>query len=333
MKKPRNRRIAPVILVLILVVAAFAYGVGIATFNVFPYPLLDSLARRAIGRETQPEAASSQQVLDKLHRHAEVEVHFIDVGHGDAFVVLLEDGTAMMIDTGREEYAEFVVEYLNSLGVSQIDLLLITHYHGDHIGGAFAVVDSVRVKEVALPKYTTQTAEERKFIDDVIGDIPFNHVGAGDLWTFGDIELRVLGPMRKYESLDGYPAFYAANNNSIVSQLVSPAVTVLFMADAKTKAEMDLLSSQQDLRSDVLQVGHHGRYASTSHELLAGSNPEYAVISTNGRYPYAHKDVIRRLETLGCTILRTDIHGSIVLRASEDDYWFKVSQGEIPANE
>ncbi len=325
-KKPAKRCQINCVLLLFFTITAFLYGVYITSYNKRPYTSSRKFLELFISRyHPVPAVNSSQEVLDKLNSSSLVQVHFIDVGHGNAIVLLDDDGTVIMIDSGNRYYSKEVVRYLEKLGVKKIDLFVITHYHNDHIGGVPAILETFMIKKFALSKYQPEYLASR-FLRQIEGKVAYEHVGVGHTWQFGTIELRVVGPIREYEHLKGKPGFYVENNYSIVTQLVTPAINVLFMADAKRRAELDLVNSYADLKTDVLQVGHHGRYGSTTEELLDVSKPRYAIISTCGNYPYAHMDIISKLEQIGCKVLRTDHHGSIVLKATEKEYWFKVSR-------
>ncbi len=262
----------------------------------------------AISFLTACPAISSSTDLSR----GDLEVHFIDVGQGEAIFIR----TAMhhvLIDGGSR--GEAVPNYLARQGVVQLDLVIATHPHADHIGGLINVLHQFPVLEVIDPAvpHTTRTFEEYlTLIDDL--NIPFTEGRAGMTRELGGATLELLHPVD--------PSSRDLNDASIVARLSYGAVHFLFTGDAEAPSEYAMLSRSQDLRSTVLKVGHHGSHSSTTQEFLRAVDPEIAVImcGVDNTYGHPHDVVLTRLEAAGIPIYRTDLHGSIVIHTDGINY-------------
>lgn len=247
-----------------------------------------------------------------------LEIHFIDVGMGDAiFLRDYNDGavTDMMIDTGDRGHTVAVTDYLIEQGVTDLQYLVLTHPHADHIGGANRILDNFTIQDAVLAPIEADTETYEKLmvkIEDK-GITPL-YPQVGDLLSFGDAQLELYAPA---------PVLYSSENDwSLVFMLTYAGRRVLFTGDAEDNSELDMLYDPTlDLHADVLKVGHHGSKASTSYEFVAAVSPTYAVIScgVTSKKDYPDVEVGMNLMDAGCTdILTTYVHGTIVLTICED---------------
>ncbi|MBI2842555.1 MAG: MBL fold metallo-hydrolase [Armatimonadetes bacterium] len=244
-----------------------------------------------------------------------LRVEFIDVGQGDSVFIRTPDGVNALVDAGEQEYGPEVVERLRQLGVRRLSLVVMSHPHSDHIGGMPAVFEAFPVDRVLDSGYAhgTDTQERVLNIIDAEG-IPYYRARSGTDLTLGRlVRLEVLSPPT--ELFDGTSS--DANNNSVVLRLVFDRVRMLLTGDIETEAVGGLISSRQDLESQVLKVAHHGSSDGTPLELLRLVRPDYAVISVgaDNEYGHPHKPVLRRLATerTGAVTVRTDQNGSITV--------------------
>ena len=295
-------------LLLILLLLAGCTGNTQPVYEPSPAPTIPAATVPAT--EPAPTAAPTEPPLEGL------TVHFIDVGQADC--ALLEcDGEYAIIDAGYPERADEVVEYMAQLGVEELDLLVATHPHGDHIGGLPAVLEAYPVETVwssELPfsnDYTRslQNAVARQRVALTVPEI-------GDVFELGDATITVIGPVRMdYEDV---------NNISLVLMVQYGDIRFLFTGDMERDAEEELLDSGADVKADVLKVGHHGSYTSTSYRFLYEVEPTYAVICVGGNndYGHPHDEPMSRLQDADVTIYRTDKMYDIVAVTDGEEVQF-----------
>jgi competence protein ComEC len=248
------------------------------------------------------ETRSSEEQSD------EVKVHFIDVGQADA-ILIEQDNQYMLIDAGNNNDSDLLVNYLKEQGVKNLQYMIGTHPHEDHIGGADAVINNFDIDKIFMPKVMNNT----KTFEDVIAAINHKNLTittpvVGDSYKLGDAEWTILGPNSKeYEEINDY---------SIGIRLVFGNHSFMFMGDAEKISEDEILDNRDanELESEVLKVGHHGSNSSTSEHFLEAVNPRYAVISVgeDNKYGHPHDEIITRLEQKDIEILRTDKRGHII---------------------
>ena len=240
-------------------------------------------------------------------------VHFIDVGQGDA--VLVEAGDAdILVDGGPSGSA--VLSYLAGQDVPDIDLLVATHPHADHIGGLDDVLAQYKVQEVWTNGATSTTQSYQDFAGAVAAEGALEReVRRGYSAQFGGVTLTTLHPV---ELLSG-----DANGDSVVLRLSCGSVDVLLTGDATADSEANMLADASVvLDADVLKVGHHGSSTSTSDAFLDAVSPTDAVISVGAGNTYGHptQETLDRLAAHGVAVHRTDLLGTVVLTSDCNTY-------------
>lgn len=240
----------------------------------------------------------------------EIVVHFIDVGQGDADLIMTSDGKTVLIDSGTPESRTVLTGYLKEQGVKKIDYFVLTHPHADHIGGAAAVLDAFDVVNVIMTDAPTTTSTYKKVLQKIDEkDFGVIFAEAGKEYSLGEAKITILGPVSDYSD--------DLNNTSIVLRLTYGRTVFMFTGDAEKKAEQDMLTKfpASYFRADVLKLGHHGSSNSTSDGWFFAVSPEYAVISCgrNNDYGHPHREILSLLKKNGTTYFRTDTDGSIVM--------------------
>ncbi len=242
---------------------------------------------------------------------SELNVHFLNVGQADATLITFADH-AMLIDAGNNDDYEPILNYIQQKqGISQLDYVIGTHPHEDHIGSMDAVIDTLDVEEVLLPDVAANT----KTFEDLLTSIDNKGLEItipepGQEYALGDASFTILGPIRDYgENL---------NDWSIALKLTYGTTSFLFTGDAENDAEADLIKSGLDLSADVYQAGHHGSSTSSSESFLDVVHPQYAVIScgAGNDYGHPHEETLDLFASRQITWFRTDEQGTIV--ASSD---------------
>jgi competence protein ComEC len=252
-------------------------------------------------------------------------IDFIDVGQGDA-ALILADGNAVLVDAGPPDAGAAVVSDLKRHGVTGIRLLVATHPHSDHIGGMDEVFREFPVALVWDTGDPTPSPEYESFLTQVGNrHVPYRVVSAG---TEYEIEpgciIRVLSPEDSDLPDD-------LNEGSLVLLIEYGRFRALMMGDAGIPAEDRLLGSGAPLAAQVLKAGHHGSPHSTGDEFVSWVMPEVAVIPVGAGNDYGHPspDVVRRLEWFGATVFRTDRDGTVTIRS--DGFRYNVSTGTAGA--
>lgn len=239
-------------------------------------------------------------------------INFIDVGQGNCTLITCGD-TAILVDGGESAYGEKVVNYLKEKNVEDIDLLIATHPHSDHIGGLTEVAKTYSIGDIIMPSVPKSIIPTSSTYKNFLQAISDNHkkiikAQSGMTYTYGEMNVEIFGPVRDYDDL---------NNESVVSRISYGETSVMLMGDAETEAEKDLLKSGNDFKASILNVGHHGSKSSSGKSMIEAINPEYAIIccGEGNDYGHPHKQTLTTLNKYGIEYYRTDIEGDIVFES------------------
>lgn len=263
---------------------------------------------KIVREELEIEVADDIQSTYGLMR-----VHFIDVGQGDCSFIELGNGQTMLIDAGNPEDGENIVEYINDLQYADIDYVVATHPHDDHIGGMAEVLEAFPVEKMYMPN-TVHTSYSFEHLLNVIEekDIDLNVAKTGtSILNSGPIDIDILSPVQEEYS--------EMNNYSAVVRIIYGESSFLFTGDAEKIVESEILNSEIDV--DVLKVGHHGSNSSSSEAFIEATTPQIAVISCGQDNMYGHPDyeVLSILDENNVKVYRTDEAGTIMVTADQND--------------
>lgn len=243
-------------------------------------------------------------------------VHFVDVGQADGAVIEC-NGEFAVIDAGYPENGPQMVEYLQELGAEKLSLVVATHPHGDHIGGLPDVLDAFPTDTVwtsQLP-YTNDYVREFKSAVTTCG-ASLEQPRPGEVFQLGGASIEVIGPLNlEYED---------ANNLSLVLMVHYGDNRFLMTGDMEELAEHELVEAGVDLKADVLKVGHHGSYSSSSYRFLREVMPTYSVISCGAAndYGHPHEVTMSRLQDADTIIFRTDRMYTVVAESDGTNITF-----------
>lgn len=238
---------------------------------------------------------------------ADGRLYFINVGQGDSSLIA-SDGEYVLIDGGPGSAEEELVAYLESLGIERFRAVIATHPHEDHIGGLDKVLARFPADAFYMPDKDATTVCFEKMLDAVEAQgLEISIPEPGETLRFGDAVLEFLSPDPKNE-------YNNTNDYSIVTRLTMDGMTVLYMGDAETPVERELLDANHDLRCDIIKLGHHGSSTSSSKEFLEAASPEMAVISCaeENDYGHPHRETLQTLRELDIPALYT-YEGTVVL--------------------
>lgn len=241
-----------------------------------------------------------------------LETMFLDVGQGDGIHIKCSDGTNIMVDGGSTTVKEVgkyrIISYLKSQCNSTIDYWFLTHGDLDHISGVIEILNSdmsgIKIKNIVLP-YMKEFDEHLMSIREVATDrgIEVHSIKKGDFLEFGDTKLKCLHPTSDTSSDD-------LNDYSIVLGVEYGKYSMLLTGDLTSTQE----TYMKDLKQyTLLKVGHHGSKYSSSEDFLRAIMPKIGILSSGkgNRYGHPTPEVIHRLESIGCKIIRTDECGGI----------------------
>ncbi len=248
-----------------------------------------------------------------------VEVCFLDVGQGDAAVVLLPDHRALVVDGGPgqgEAAARTVGDYLARRGVRRIALMVLSHPHPDHSGGLPGLFARFSVDELWWNGQLNADPATRALLRRA-GTFGVPVVAPHGL-DLGAVHLEVLGP-HSYTGEPGTDPLASENDNSLVVRLDYAGRSLLFAGDIEAEAE-EALVARRPRHIDVLKVPHHGSRTSSTEELLRALRPSLAIASlaAGNRYRFPHPDVVERYRALTIPLYRTDRDGAVTVRFGHD---------------
>ena len=243
-------------------------------------------------------------------------VYYLDVGQGDSIVLISpRSRKATLIDTGGKKsvgYNEFppneyhvsnnVITFLKSINISKINTLITTHGDYDHMGESLNIVNNFKVGDVILNCGSLNELEQ-----ELITLLDKKHIKYSKCINQLDIS-----PIKLYFLNSG--KYDNENDNSNVIYAKLNGYKFMFMGDASTVVEQDLLSKYNLKDIDFLKIGHHGSKTSSSKEFIEEINPNYSIISVgkNNSYGHPNKEVLENLKD--SKIYRTDIDGSIMFK-------------------
>ncbi|MBE3142117.1 MAG: MBL fold metallo-hydrolase, partial [Thermoplasmata archaeon] len=254
---------------------------------------------------------------------ATLRIHFIDVGQGDATLIQTSHGQTVLIDGGDTDTG--IVQYLQSIGVQRIDLMIATHVHADHIGGLVQVLQAMPVTKVVMngELYTTSVYEH--FLDAIMAaKADFVIIKRGDVVSLDGIDFLCLSPVATTNP--------DPNENSLVLQFAYGQTTFLMMGDSGADTEANLLASILLSKVNILKVGHHGSTTGSTSAFLNAIRPEIAIYfaGINNTYGLPDQQTIADLIAAGAAVYGTDQNGTIILTFNPNGYTITTAKSATP---
>ncbi len=270
-------------------------------------------------------------------------VSFIDVGQGDCTFIKTKEAD-ILIDAGESESAETVIEYLNLYNVDDLEYIIATHPHSDHVGALPKIMEEIPAEVLVVLQESALTDDGDEYRQNLIqtaqnAGVRVHELSFGSIDNssknsvfIGEVALEFLGPTVDDDNL---------NNLSLVVRMTFGEVSFLLTGDAEALEEYTILSrvyeqkinkettkeSEQSthtelvsLDCDVLKVAHHGSDTSSTTDFIKAVSPQHAVISSGADNPYGHphSETLLTLMKSGCTIWKTATCGHIVFAVNEE---------------
>ena len=218
-----------------------------------------------------------------------LEIYYFDVGNADSTLISYQN-YHVLIDAGNTVDGVQLVPYLKDLGVDHLDVVIASHAHEDHIGGMARVVYNFPITHFYMPDHSSTWKSYQNLMKALEKqNVTLETPSIDQTFDLGDLHFTILWVGENPEDY---------NENSIVVKLEFQNTKYLFMADATSDVERQIL--EKDLSCDVIKIGHHGSKYSSVAPFLETVKPKYAIISVgkDNEYSYPHQVVLDKLNYL-----------------------------------
>lgn len=256
----------------------------------------------------------STSIIIKVIPKNYIEFTAIDVGQGDSFLFVTNEGKKVLIDGGGSEMNEYdvgkniLMPYLLDRGFCKIDYVFLSHAHADHIDGIYTVLENFKVKTIFIGPQLENDVMIKKLKQMALGkNIRILELHEGQVINIDEMKIEILFPNKDYKESN-------VNNLSLIMKVNCYGNNILFTGDAEEKVELELLKKYnfKVLDVDILKVGHHGAKTSSSDEFIQVVSPKISIISVAKENTYGHpnKEIVERLKKYG-QVLQTSELGEI----------------------
>ena len=253
-----------------------------------------------------------------------------NVGQGDGLAINLGNHEALVIDVGPD--SKLMDKCLKDLRIERIPLLVLSHFHADHVHGLDGVLSGRKVSSVWVSNFD-QPKSERDTAVLLMGNIPIHQATTGEVVRFqsakGQVEIQVLWPSKVQSNFDVLPGDGSAINNSSIALVITVGNLRIFSAgDLEPQAQAAMLALTKIAPVDIYKVSHHGSSFQYL-PLLSALHPKIALISVGAGNSYGHPaaSTVNALQSIGATVLRTDqdgalsVDGALKIRTKRNDWW------------
>lgn len=280
-------------------------------------------ANRLPGTDTSPADQSPGTWPQDAVAAFPFTLHFLDVGQADCLLAL-SGGQSLLIDAGNAADGDAIIQYLRAQGINQLDYVIATHPHEDHIGGLPAVLRAFPADTLIMPPkaHTTRIFEDALLAIEE-SSLAVTLPNPGDIYPLGEASFTILGPVGEYgEQL---------NNWSVGILLTVGERRFLLCGDAEAQAEQDMLDAYPgELWADVLKLSHHGSDTSSTAVFLDQAAPVFAVLSCGdgNLYGHPHEKTMSALRQREISLFRTDKQGTVIVGSDGRGLYWNASPTE-----
>ena len=253
----------------------------------------------------------------------DLKINFVDVGQGDSTFIITPKNKTILIDGGGSNTGSFdvgentLLPYILDKGYNKIDLMIISHFDSDHVGGLLTILEEIKVEKVLIAKQEEQSENYKRFLNIVKEkNIPVIVGKRGDKINIEkDLYLDILFP--ESEQIEEN----VINNNSLVFNIYYNNFSMLFTGDIEEIAEKRIIeiTNKSRLKADIIKIPHHGSKTSSTRELLEIVLPKIALIGVGKDNLFGHpsSETIDKLDELEIKTYRTDINGEIMINVNK----------------
>ena len=232
-----------------------------------------------------------------------LEIFAFSIGKADS-ILIKSDEACILIDAGENGDGKTIVKKLTECGVQKLDLLILTHFDKDHIGGADKLIADFPIDRIVLPSYDKDSKQFSELNDAL------TETDAEAIWLTED-EIKEYGELSVHLWVSPVPFDGKSDNDqSIITKIVHNGKAYLFLGDAEEAELRALIFSGKNLTCEVLKLPHHGVYDPQLPALLAVTMPRFAIICDSKKNP-AEQSTLDALAFLDTTVLETkdgDVH-------------------------
>ena len=253
----------------------------------------------------------------------DIQINFVDVGQGDSTFIITPKNKTILIDGGGSNTGSFdvgentLLPYILDKGYNKIDLMIISHFDSDHVGGLLTILEEIKVEKILIAKQEEQSENYKRFLNIVKEkNIPVIIGKEGDKINIEkDLYLDILFP--ESEQIEEN----VINNNSLVFNMHYNNFSMLFTGDIEEIAEKRIIeiTNKSRLKADIIKIPHHGSKTSSTRELLERVLPKIALIGVGKDNLFGHpsSETIDKLDELEIKTYRTDINGEIMINVNK----------------
>lgn len=240
--------------------------------------------------------------------YSNLQIHFIYVGEGDS-ILIKKNNIITLADAGPSVNSKELVKYLKKEHISKINNLILTHPHEDHFGGMNDILTEFKVDNFFSPKVTVDNEDYKYLLYNLKRhDLNISIIKKGMSLNLGkNCNGEFLAPSKDY--------YDNLNNYSAVLRLCYLNSTFILCGDSEKEEESEILSNYDNIKSDVIKIGHHGSKTATSDDFLKSVSPYIAIISAGVRnkFDHPHEETLNKLNKSNISLYRTDINKTIIL--------------------
>lgn len=218
---------------------------------------------------------------------ADMDTYESNTVSGDATLIIAPNGETMLIDCSMTSCASFIVAMLQRMGINRLDYFMVSHAHGDHIGGWETLLRYIEVGKVYRTGSKLFDATDNRYVSgfmDALAEknIPYEILKTGDSFAMGDVKFDVLWPDADTDWATCEPTDADQNNYSLAVKITYGDSTYLTCGDIESTTEAALVERYgEQLRADIVKMNHHGHNTSETNGWIQGVNP---LISVAERY-------------------------------------------------